>query len=84
MWGTPPHPPARTLPLQPFPGFRRSDVLACGRPSLVRYYAHTGQVPLNLNTYQQSYTKRVLIQAQASYITPQPLCRVLPHPRLGQ
>ena len=23
----------------------------CGRPSLVRYYAHTEQVPLNLNTY---------------------------------
>ncbi len=46
MWGTPPHPPARTLPLQPFPGFRRSDVLACGRPSLVRYYPLTEQVPL--------------------------------------
>ncbi len=29
----PPHPPARTSPLQPFPGFTRSDVLACGRPS---------------------------------------------------
>ena len=53
LWGTPPHPPARTSPLQPFPGFPRSDVLACGRPSLVRYYAHTEQVPLNLNTYPE-------------------------------
>ena len=35
----------------PFPGFPRSDILAGGRPSLVRYYALTGQVPLNLNTY---------------------------------
>ncbi len=35
----------------PFPGFPRSDVLACDRPSLVRYYALTEQVPLNLNTY---------------------------------
>ena len=51
MWGTPPHPPARTSPLQPFPGFPRSDVLAYGRPSLVRYYALTEQVPLNLNTH---------------------------------
>ena len=41
-------------PLQPFPGFPRSDVLACGRPSLVRYYAHTEQAPLNLNTYMSS------------------------------
>ena len=39
-------------PLQPFPGFPRSDVLACGGPSLVRHYALTEQVPLNLNTYQ--------------------------------
>ena len=82
--GDTPTSPGKDSPLQPFPGFRRSDVLAFGRPSLVRYYALTEQVPLNLNTYQQSYTKRVLIQAQASYITPQPLCRVLPHPRLGQ
>ena len=37
--------------MQPFPGFRRSDVLACGRPSLVRYYALAEQIPLNLNTY---------------------------------
>ena len=51
LWGTPPHPPARTSPLQPFPDFPRSDVLACGRPSLVRYYAHAEQAPLNLNTY---------------------------------
>ena len=35
----------------PFPGFPRSDVLACDRPSLVRYYALTEQAPLNLNTY---------------------------------
>ena len=41
-------------PLQPFPGVPRSDVLACGRPSLVRYYALTEQVPLNLNTYLDS------------------------------
>ncbi len=51
LWGTPPHPPARTLPLQPFPGFPRSDVLVCGRRSLERYYAHAEQVPLNPNTY---------------------------------
>ena len=51
LWGTPPHPPSRASALQPFPGFRRSGILACGRPSLVRYYAHTEQVPLNLNTY---------------------------------
>ena len=51
LWGTPPHPPARTSPLHPFPGFSRSDVLSCGRPSLERYYAHTEQVPQNLNTY---------------------------------
>ena len=31
----------------------RSDVLACGRPSLVRYYVHTEQVPLILNTYRE-------------------------------
>ena len=43
----PRHPPARSSPLQPFPGFSRSDVLAGGRPSLVRYYAHTEQVTLN-------------------------------------
>ena len=53
MRGTPPQPPARTSPLQPFPGSPRSDVLACGRPSLVRYYAHTEQVPLDLNTYHE-------------------------------
>ena len=41
------------LATQPFPGFSRSDVLARGRPSLVRYYAHTEQVPLNLNTYER-------------------------------
>ena len=51
LWGTPPHPPARASTLQPSPRYRRSDVLACGRPSLVRYYAHTEQVPLNLNAY---------------------------------
>ena len=51
MGDTPTSPGIRTSPLQPFPGFRRSDVLACGRPSLVRYYALTEQVPLNLNTY---------------------------------
>ena len=51
MWGRPPHPTAKASPLQPFTGFRRSDVLACGRLSLVRYYAHTEQVRLNLNTY---------------------------------
>ena len=50
----PPHPPARTSPLQPFPGFPRSDLLACGRPSLVGYYAHTEQAPLNLNTYHNA------------------------------
>ena len=54
MWGTPPHPPARAKPLQPFPGFPRSGVLVCGRPSLVRYYAHTEQVPLNLNIYESN------------------------------
>ena len=42
---------SRAKPLQPFPGFPRSDVLVCGRPSLARYYAHTEQVPLGLNTY---------------------------------
>ena len=52
LWGTPPHPPSRASPSQPFPGFPRSDVLACGGPSLVRYYALTEQAPLNLNTYQ--------------------------------
>ena len=56
-WGTPSHPPARTSPLQPFPGFPRSEVLACGRPSLVRYYALTEQVPLNLNTYLNLLTE---------------------------
>ena len=53
LWGTPPHRPSRTSPLQPFPGFPRSDVLAGGRRSLVRYYAHAEQVPLNLNTYRE-------------------------------
>ena len=52
LWGTPPHPTARASPLQPFPGFPRSDILACGRPSSVRSYAHTEQVPLNLNSYE--------------------------------
>ena len=51
LWGTPPHPPSRAKPLQPFPGFPRSDVLVCGRTSLARYCAHTEQVPLSLNTY---------------------------------
>ena len=54
----PPHSPARTSPLQPFPGFTRSGVLACGRPSLVRYYAHTEQVHLNLNTYPAHSAER--------------------------
>ncbi len=52
--GDTPTSPARTSPLQPFPGFRRSDILACGRSSLVRYYAHTEQIPLNLNTYREN------------------------------
>ena len=51
LWGTPPHPPSRAKPLQPFPGFPRSDVLVWGRTSLARYCAHTEQVPLSLNTY---------------------------------
>ena len=51
LWGTPPHPPSRASPLKPFPRFPRSDILARDRPSLVRYYAHTEQVPLDLNTY---------------------------------
>ena len=47
-----PHIPRQGLrPCNPFPGFRRSDILACGRPSLVRYYPHTEQVSLDLNTY---------------------------------
>ena len=50
MWGTPPHPPSRTSPLQRFAGFGRSDVLAGGRRSLVRYCVHTKQAPLDLNT----------------------------------
>ncbi len=41
----------RRIALATLPGFPRSDVLACGRRSLVRYYAHTEQVSLNLNTY---------------------------------
>ena len=49
--GEPPHPPSRAKPLQPFPGFPRSDVLVWGRTSLARYCAHTEQVPLSLNTY---------------------------------
>ena len=49
--GHPHNPRHPTSPLQPFPGFPRSDILAFGRPSLVRYYALTEQVPLNLNTY---------------------------------
>ena len=48
--GEPPHPPSRAKPLQPFPGFPRSDVLVWGRTSLARYCAHTEQVPLSLNT----------------------------------
>ena len=52
MGDTPPS-PIKASPLQPFPGFPRSDVLAFDRPSLARYYAHTEQVPLNLNTYKR-------------------------------
>ena len=72
MWGTPPHPPARTSPLQPFPGFRRSDILACGRPSLVRYYALTEQVPLNLNTYES------FLLDSLSYESPMPVAAGTP------
>ena len=43
----------RRIALATLSWFSRSDVLACGRPSLVRYYAHTEQVPLNLNTYPE-------------------------------
>ena len=49
-----PHIPRQGLrPCNPFPGFRRSDILACGRPSLVRYYAHTEQVSLDLTLTQE-------------------------------
>ena len=61
LWGTPPHPTSRASPLQPFPGFRRSDVLACGRPSWVRSYAHTEQVPLNLNSYESVVDLAMLV-----------------------
>ena len=49
MWGTPPHPPAKAKPLQPFPDYLRSGLLACGRHQLASFYADTEQVPPNLN-----------------------------------
>ena len=51
LWRTPHIPRQGLRPCNPFPDFRRSDILACGRPSLVRYYPHTEQVSLDLNTY---------------------------------
>ena len=61
--GDPPHPPERASPLQHFPGFRRSDVPARGRSSLMRYCAHTKQAPLILNTYLMSPNYRSLNEA---------------------
>ena len=45
----PPHSPARAKPLQPFPDYLRSGLLACVRLQLANFYADTEQVPLNLN-----------------------------------
>ena len=42
--------PGKGFALRPFPGSRRSGVLAGGKSPLVRYHAHTEQVPLSLNT----------------------------------
>ena len=64
----PPHPPERASPLQHFPGFRRSDVLACGRPSLVRYCAHTKQAPLNLKLTLCRLTIAALMRLLQSYV----------------
>ena len=49
--GDTPTSPVKGFALATLSWFPRSDVLACGRPSLVRYYALTEQVPLNLYTY---------------------------------
>ena len=56
-WGTPSHPPARTSPLQPFPGFRRSTSSPVADPHWCDWYALTEQVPLNLNTYLNLLTE---------------------------
>ena len=45
--GPPPHPPSRASPLQPFTVLHASNVLACSRLSLLRYYSHTEQVRPN-------------------------------------
>ncbi len=47
--------------MQPLSWVRRSDVLACGRPSWVRSYAHTEQVPVNLNSYESVVDLAMLV-----------------------
>ncbi len=49
--GDTPTSPGKDFALATLSWFPRSDVPAGGRPSFGRYYAHTEQVPLNLNTY---------------------------------
>ncbi len=48
--GDTPTSPARALPLQPFPGSHRTDVVGHVGRLLVQCYAPAEQVPLTLNT----------------------------------
>ena len=50
--GDTPTSPGKDFALATLSWFSLSNVLAGGRPSLVRYYALTEQIPLNLNSYR--------------------------------